>query len=346
MRSLAAIILALAALSPATTFAQKTDVVYLSNGDKVTGKISEMSRGEMKLETDTMGYVYIRWEYVAGLETDKTARFETSSGARYFGTASRADNGDIVISSGGVDRQIEIEQIVYFTRIKVEQSVWDAMDKDLRVGFSYTQSSDILRWNIGGGVSYKAQNYRASMTANSLVTNDGEGQESRRADATGSFQRYLRNRYFWFVSSSIQTNDELGVDGRGLVSAGYGRWLFQNSTSELRIALGVAGNYENPTGDPTQDSSSGTSLEGLLDVDWTVFKLSTPSSRVNAKLEYYPSLNGSGRNRVDLKLNLRQEFIKDLFWVLEGYYSRDSDPPPGALSGSDFGITTSLAYEW
>ena len=95
-----------------------------------------------------------------------------------------------------------------------------------------------------------------------------------------------------------------------------------------------------------QTSSTDYSLESLLDVDWTVFKLSTPSSRVSAKLEYHPGLTDSGRNRVDFNMNMRQEFIKDLFWVLEGYYSHDSNPPPGAISGDDFGITTSLAYEW
>ena len=336
----------LALCIPQLALAQKTDVVYLTNGDRITGKISEMSRGEMKFETDTMGYVYIRWEHVAGIETDKTVQFETTNGAKFFGRVSRADNGDIAVSSGDTVLRIAPEQVVFFTRIKADQTVWEAMDKDLRVGFSYTRASDILRWNIGGGLNYKALTWRASLTANSLVTNNREGKDSRRADVTGSFQRYLKNRYFWFGSASAQTNDELGVDGRILVSGGAGRWIYQNSTSELRMALGLAANYENPTGDPMQDSSSDTTLEGLLDVDWTVFKLSTPSSRVKANLEYFPGLSESGRNRVDVKVNLRQEFIKDLFWVLEGYYSHDSDPPPGAVSGDDYGITSSLAYEW
>jgi hypothetical protein len=336
----------LALCIPHIALAQKTDVVYLTNGDRITGKVSEMNRGEMKFETDTMGYVYIRWEHVAGMETDKTVQFETTSGAKFFGSVGRADNGDIVVSSGDSVQRVAPEQVVHFSRIKADQTVWQAMDKDLRVGFSYTQASEIMRWSIGGGLNYKALTYRASLTANSLVTNNREGQDTRRADITGSFHRYLKNRFFWFASASTQTNDELGVDGRLLVSGGAGRWIFQKSRSELRIALGFAANYENPTGDPLQGSSSDTTLEGLLDIDWTVFKLSTPSSRVHAKLEYYPGLSESGRNRVDVKLNLRQEFIKDFFWVLEGFYSHDSDPPPGAVSGDDFGITTSLAYEW
>jgi hypothetical protein len=300
----------------------------------------------MKFETDTMGYVYVRWEHVAGLETDKTLQFETTTGEKYFGTVSRADNGDIAVTDGDVVQTVPIEDIVFFTRIKADQTTWQAMDKDLRVGLSFTQASDILRWNVGGGLNYKAVTYRASLTANSLVTNNRDGEDSRRADLTGNFQRYLKDRYFWFAAASGQTNDELGVDGRILVSGGLGRWIFQKSTSDLRVALGLAGNYEDPIGDEFQLSADELSLEGLLDIDWTVFRLSTPSSRVRASLEYYPGVSKGGRDRVDFTLNLRQEFIKDFFWVLEGYYAYDSDPPPGAISANDYGVTTSLAYQW
>ena len=50
-------------LAPQVGLAQKTDVVYLTNGDRITGKVSEMTQGQMKFETDTMGYVYIRWAH-------------------------------------------------------------------------------------------------------------------------------------------------------------------------------------------------------------------------------------------------------------------------------------------
>ena len=35
-----------------------------------------------------------------------------------------------------------------------------------------------------------------------------------------------------------------------------------------------------------------------------------------------------------------------LNWNLEIYSSFDSQPPEGAFSGEDFGVITSLEYEW
>ena len=263
-----------------------------------------------------------------------------------MGRPQRAEGGEIEIVRAGGSENVELDRIVYYSRIKSEQSLWDAIDKDLRVGFSYTQASDVLRWSAGGGLGYKTPKSTINLRFDSLVTNSSRSGDSRRGDLTGDYRRHLQNRYLWFVSSSLQTNDELGVNGRVLVSGGVGRYVWQTGQSELRLAIGLAGNVENPTGAPNSDNSNNATLEGMLDIDWTVFKLSTPSSRISARLEYYPGLTESGRNRVDLKLNLRQEFWKDLFWVVEAYGSHDSNPPPGAISGDDYGITTSLAYEW
>ena len=42
----------------------KTDVVILKNGDRVTGEIKSLDRGKMSLSTDHMGTIQIEWEEV------------------------------------------------------------------------------------------------------------------------------------------------------------------------------------------------------------------------------------------------------------------------------------------
>ena len=87
-------------------------------------------------------------------------------------------------------------------------------------------------------------------------------------------------------------------------------------------------------------------MEGVLQLDWTYFKLNTPKSRINTQLQYYPGITDSGRNRVNFNVNVRQEFVKDLFWNVEFFSSFDSRLPQGALSREDYGIVTELEYEW
>ena len=329
-----------------SAIAQMTDIVHLKNGDRMTGAISEMNLGEMRFETRSMGFVNIKWEDVAEIETNKSIQFETSMGARFFGTPSHTEDGELAVRTRYGETVLGLEEVVHFQRIKADRSVWEAMDKDLRAGFSFTRSSDVMRWNIGAGLVHKSEKFRASLSLDTMVTNNGQSGDSRRANITAGFQRYSRDRYFWFSSGSVQTNDDMGIDRRFLLTAGAGRYVFQKRSTELMLALGLAGNREQSTGDAVLNATQETNLEGLLQMDWTYFKLHTPSSKINTSLELFPGITDSGRNRANLGITFKQEFIKDLSWNVEFWASYDSRPPPGALSGEDYGIVTSIEFDW
>jgi len=66
-------------------------IVYLKNGDRVTGEIKDLIRGEMRLKTDTFGTIYVKWQDVERIKTDRRLQVEQVSGQRYFGPA-LADN--------------------------------------------------------------------------------------------------------------------------------------------------------------------------------------------------------------------------------------------------------------
>jgi hypothetical protein len=340
------LLIAATCLISQSAVAQMTDIIHLHNGDRITGAVSVMNLGEMRVETRSMGFVDIKWEDIEGIETSKTLQFETARGERIFGTVRNVGDGMIAVQTTTGEKLLNRDEVVYFSRIKADRSVWEAMDKNLRIGFSFTRASDVLRWNIGAGVLYKALGYRTEFRLDSLVTNNGQGADSRRAIMSANYQRFMRNRYFWFGSGSAQTNDELGIDKRFLVSGGAGRYVYQSRSAELMLAFGLAGNLENSTGNTTNASTHETNLEGLMEIDWTFFKLHSPSSRVKTSLEYFPGITDSGRHRVNLNVNLRQEFIKDLFWNIEMYGSYDNRPPTGAISSEDYGIVTSLEYLW
>ena len=42
--------------------AEKTDIVVLKNGDKITGEVKGLERGKLEFSTDSMGTVSIEWE--------------------------------------------------------------------------------------------------------------------------------------------------------------------------------------------------------------------------------------------------------------------------------------------
>jgi hypothetical protein len=79
-------LLPLLACLPAAALADKTDVIYMRNGDRVTCEIKRLERGQLKVSTDGMGTVYIEWEDIAQLVSKELYIVELQDGKRVQGT--------------------------------------------------------------------------------------------------------------------------------------------------------------------------------------------------------------------------------------------------------------------
>ena len=59
-----------------------------------------------------------------------------------------------------------------------------------------------------------------------------------------------------------------------------------------------------------------------------------------------PNLSDTGRVRGELDVSLKWEMIADLFWQLSSYHSYDNRPPTVGAEKSDYGVVTSLGYDF
>ena len=50
--------------------ADKTDVVTLVNGDRLTGEIKGLEQGKLSFKTDATGTITIEWDKIATLQTN------------------------------------------------------------------------------------------------------------------------------------------------------------------------------------------------------------------------------------------------------------------------------------
>lgn len=327
----------------------KTDVIYLRNGDRVTGEIKEMLQGQLRLDTVSMGVILVKWTDIDHIESTKYIQTEMLDGTRHFGQVPASQQSGVlsVSSASGAITELDHDLIARMEPIKIKPSFWEKLDNTLSLGFTYTKASDVLQWNIAASTEYRTRQFSTALSFDSMITdNGGANNLTRRADLSIDHYRFRPNRWFAFGSGSVQTNDELGIDRRFLATVGMGRYVWQRQTSELIAGLGLAGNLESSIGDQTQTATDKTNLEGLVQVNWSFFKLHTPKSSMNFVMKFYPGITDTSRNRANLDVRLRQEFIKDLFLSLSLYGAYDSKPPSGAIAREDYGIVTSLEYEF
>jgi Protein of unknown function, DUF481 len=323
--------------------APKTDVVVFENGDRLTGEVKGLDRGELSFDTDATDTIRIEWARLASVESKQVLQVELTSGMRYVGESVTASGpGRLRIAprdQGGVE-EFEFTAVVRMDPID-QGRLLDRLDGYLTAGYDYAKANNLQTFTFTGGLSTRDERALRSLDASTTVTTQDTVEDSGRYDVTGSVRRFLANRRFYQGFLLFEGNDELGLDLRTTVGGGFGTYLVQDSRQEWAVLAGLAATREDFA---TEDTSE--SLEAVIGTGYSFFRFHDPEANLDASLFLLPSLTESGRVRSEAKLRSRYEIIEDLFFEVSLYGSYDTDADATADSKSDYGVTTSLGYSF
>jgi hypothetical protein len=325
----------------------KNDVVWMTNGDKFTGEIKKLEHGQLSLSTDSLGVVRIEWDDIARLESDLAFQFERSDGTRVTGIISKTTKQKkITLANQYFMVAFAHENIVRIAQI--EESFWDRLQGSLSFGYSFTKASDVAQGNLDFRATHRTEERSYSLEGSSIVTSDEASESTQRSNLGFTMTRFRQNRWFNSYLLGIESNDELGLDLRSSIGAGFGRYIVQTNISELALTGGMIGTLESLDSDPSLPNSSSRqeNIEGMLGVEYSRYVYDQPAVHLSAQLTAFPSITESGRTRSQVDLGLRWEIVSDLFWDLSYYNSYDSNPSSGADSTSDYGVVTSIGYSY
>jgi len=343
---LATILLALGV--PHDAEAAKTDVVVLINGDAVTGEIKSLDFGALRYSTDSMGTVSIEWEEVVSLHSDQSLQVEVASGTRYFGGlfVIGAD-GRVGVGRGENIQEIDMSQIVRITPIETDDKIWQRFEGSVKFGFNSDKASQVTVGNLSANVRYRARTYLLGLDLMSSITDQPGAETTQNQSLKLNYQRFRNSRWFtdWFTS--VERNDEQGVDRRLSVGGGLGRYLVQSNKNQFSLLVGlVATRTALATADPepvdTETDTDTTDAEAKFSVKYLHRSLD-PSSDMTFTTDVFAKLQDFSSFRSNSNLTLRREIIDDLFFDLSFYYTYLSKPPEGAEK-DDYGVVTSIGY--
>lgn len=318
----------------------KTDIVTLKNGDRITCAVVALQYGQLQARTSALGTVTIKWEEIATVQSSFVFEVELLSAARHYGTFSPgADGKHIVI--GGAQGSVEVDPSEITRIAEIDSEFWKRIHGTMSVGYAFTQSSDVSTASVALATGYRAEKIAMNLDLSLQRTISPDKGVQDRDKIAFTYQWLRPNRNFWEGLASVERNEELGVDGRLQLGGGFGRYLLQSAVSAFSAFAGVAVQKEWITG--AQDSQE--SLEGVLGVDWHVYHLVGKTTSLSSKAQLYPSLTESGRYRGTLDVTLRKELVTDFYVDLSAYYDYDNQPPDvDKDTTGDFGVTTSLSY--
>lgn len=84
-------------LSSVDVIAQKTDIIIMDNGDRITGEVKKLEYGLVTFKTDDAGTISIKWDKIASLTGKDTFEVETEEGNVYFGSILESSLPDTLI---------------------------------------------------------------------------------------------------------------------------------------------------------------------------------------------------------------------------------------------------------
>lgn len=328
-------------LPPLLHARDKVDVMRLKNGDTVTGEILQLEYGHLSVDTDSMSTVEIRWPDVTAVHSQQRFIVEDNAGGRFVGTLSTDDQRRVsIVNDDGTATQAELLTV---TRIaQGEATFWSRLQGSFSLGVDYAKASDIATVSTSSALAYRAPAFGWTLSFDGNSTKDPAQGTLDRSTLSYHYQWYRPHRRFWSGLTSLERNEETGIEARVLLGGGLGRYFLQTARSELSGLIGLVGVDEWATGE--QDSQQ--SVEALLSGSYRIFKFNTPKVSLNSSVLLFRSLTESGRYRTNLNLTLRQEIVKDFYLDLSVYQSYDSDPPDPSADKDDYGVTTSLGYSF
>ena len=325
--------------TPAVLFAQKTDVVILRNGDRLTGKIKKLERGKLKYDTDDMSNVYIEWDKIQSLTTKNTLEVELRTGEKYYGALQQATKaGTMEVVTPADTTVLDLASVVRMALL--EATFWDRLKGYLDLGFSFTKANQKRELTLGAELRLRTRIRYIKMDFSSYINSQEEVESTTRTTLGVLFQRFLPNKWLALADGRIQQNEELDLEYRTLLEGGFGRHVIQTNTLELTLAVGVQVNKEKFGSEETATNN----VEGLLSVQLLVFRFDDPEIDITITQSIYPSLSSTGRVRMEFRGRVRYELVKDLFFNVSLFDAFDNRPPSEDTPKNDFGVTTSLSW--
>lgn len=338
-------IVCLGCLALTATAKSVEDVVVLKNGDRMTGEIKGLQRGELRIKSDYMAEaVRLDWSKVESLESKSTFMIWLVDGKlvtdvmRLLPTRSNQATNFVI---GNSQQTVRVHQLDVIRITPADRGFWRRLEGSIDFGLSFTSGNDQYQTNVTATTTYRKDEHSFTASVDSAFSGQTEGTSTTRNQFTFDYRRKLNER--WYVGGLLDflRSDQQSLQLRTSAGGLIGRNFKQTERTRLSVFAGLVGareNYSTEIGKPRA-----TNADALAGVDFFTFRFN--KTDIRSRLSVFPSLTTPGRTRFQSTSDLRIKIVKDLWWGFHIYESFDSKPPVAA-DKNDLGVSTTLGWKF
>ena len=211
---------------------EKSDVVYMKNGDKITCEIRSLEKGQLTVKPDyTNSNIALDWEKVDHIESKQDFVVTDPEGKVYTGTVEQDSETKSLEISGSNTTKLPNLSVIQIEELG--ESFWKRMRGNVDFGTSFARSNDQKNISLQGGLHYQSREHLFSLDSNSQFTSQQKTDDTNETNVKTALYHSLRrsNWYYGgianFLSSTAQQIDLRSTLGGGLAK----RMIFTNRTN-------------------------------------------------------------------------------------------------------------------
>lgn len=324
----------------------KTDVIVMNNGDRMTCEIKGLDAGVLYVNFDYIdGTSSVDWSKVARLESKQLFIVKTLDGSLYTGA--------LTTSQMGSDRPVKIQMVetpekeVVIDRSKVVQMIqtsenfWQRFSGDISWGVIYSKGNQSTQYDLGANTAYIRErwNARANLSS-SLSSSTGTNASTRNSLGLGAQRLLPWNNWFYSGIGTFLKSSEQEINLQSTLGGGIGRYLKNTNRASISVLGGAAWQQTNYQASIVPLGSKNVA-SALIAAEVRLFRFS--KTNLNATANVLPAISEPGRVRFDTNASYYVKLFRDLSWNISFYGDWDTRPPPG-FSGSDYGTSSGLSW--
>ena len=321
------------------------DIVIMKNGDRMTGEIKNLQRGELEFKSDYMeSAVRLDWARVESLESKSTFLIFLADGNRFTNVlrmlpTNSNDVPNFVI--GTPPAAVKVRQLNVIRIIQSESKFLTQLEGAINLGFSFTSGNDQYQTDLSANATYRSGLNSYSVYGESSLSGQTEGTSQKRYQFTFDYRRQLTNRYYAGALLDLLKSDQqslsLRTAGGGLIGRNF------KQTEHTRFSVFAGGVLTREKYSAIVGRPKTVNFEALTGFDFETFRFSKTDLRTRFSL--FPSVTTPGRTRMQLTSDLSYKLVKDLWLGFHVYENFDSKPPVRA-DKNDLGISTSIGWKF
>jgi hypothetical protein len=341
--------LALLVLSNQLHAREKTDVIVLDNGDRLTGEIKRLYSGVLYF---SVGYVdgtaEVQWSRIIRIESRQLFIVHTQQGSLYTGSLTTSTNmGSMPVLirinqlSGAA---VEMDRSAIVSLGQTSESFWRKFSGQIQTGLMQAKGNDTIQYSFASLIEHKRDRWdmRAAYASNLSSSTGSDVAIRHEINVQGYRFLFDSGRYFYAGLGRLLQSSVQNIERQGNLGAGLGRYLKNTDLTRVAVVGGLAV-QRTIYGTNTSASSIQDVVAGLLYANASLFKFKKVTLTVDASL--FPAISQPDRGRYYFSTNASLFFkiVGNLDWTASFYGNWDSRPP-ATLTGSDYG--TSLGLNW